>query len=123
LEKETKEMLKKIIMFDMVIIMLTIIISMLIFKQYVFIIIFGVFMAVINFISNAIVTNYTLIKTGKRIFSILGAAARVIITFIIAVILTKNNKFNLIAFLGGYSLHYIAVIIYGMTLKNMKGSD
>jgi ATP synthase protein I len=80
-------------------------------------VIIGLVMAVLNFQLNAITTNYILITKGSKILSVLGATVRIIITFSIAILLCKNNKYNFIAFLIGYSLHYVAVVFYGIAAK------
>lgn len=123
MDKQTIRMLNKILVIDSRIVFFTLIASMIIVKEYALVILIGLFIAIMNFIVNAIGTYYAFTKTRKQIYSILGAACRVTITMIVAVSLYKNNKYNLFAFLGGYSLHYLAIIIYGLTIKNEEGSD
>lgn len=123
MDTQVKTILKKVITFDIAIAIIGGIVSYLLFKEYIYVIIVGLLMATLNFILNAITAKYTLITTGKKTLSILGSAVRIIITLSIAIILCKNNKYNFVAFLIGYSLHYIAVILYGITTKNKKGSD
>ncbi|MDP4143440.1 MAG: ATP synthase subunit I [Bacillota bacterium] len=120
MEKQTRDMLKKVAIYDIIILVLTLGVSSIVLREYALILGVGILIAAFNFIVNAIVTTYTLISTGKRTLSILGAVVRVIITLIIAMLFYNNNKFNLIAFIGGYSLHYIAIIIYGMTIRNQE---
>lgn len=123
MEIQTKKMLKKILYIDFIIAAIISVISMVAIKEYAMIMAAGLFMAAINFILNAIFTYNTFLKTGNKIHSILAAALRVIITGLIAVLLYNNNKNNLFAFIIGYILHYVAIVIYGVTLKKEKGSD
>ena len=122
MDRETKEMLKTVAIFDGIILFLTIGISMILFKNYRLVIIIGLVLAIMNFMLNAIVTNYTFAMTGKKAIYILGSVVRIIITVTIAVIIC-NSIHNFVAFLIGYSLHYLAVILYGITRKNKKGCD
>jgi ATP synthase protein I len=113
-------MLKKVSIYDAVILAASLIVCMLAFKAYTFVIIIGILLALANFNLNAVVTNYTFIATGKRGLLILATVIRVIVTAVIAVLLCKNNMNNLIAFLIGYSLHYIAIVVYGTTRGTQK---
>lgn len=120
---QTKNMLKKILYIDFVIVAMISALWMAAIKDYALIIAAGLFMAAINFIINAVFTYHTFLKTGKRMHSVLASAVRVFVTGLIAVLLYNNNKNNLFAFITGYILHYVAIVIYGITLKNEKGSD
>lgn len=121
--KETREMLKIVLIFDNLILFFTIVTSLIFLKNYMLIIIVGMIMAILNFVLNAIITNYTFVMTGKKIFYLLGSVVRIIITVSVALLLCKSNLYNFIVFLIGYSLHYIAVVLYGITRKNKKGCD
>jgi len=116
-------MLKKILSIDCIIILFASIMSTIMIKEYASVMIIGLFMSIINFIFNAVFTYYTFVKTEKKIHNVMGAAIRVFITIIVAILLYNNDEYNLFAFLAGYTLHYLAIIIYGFTIKNEKGSD
>jgi len=122
LDRETKEMLKVVAVFDAIILFLTIAIALILFNSYKLVIIIGLILAIMNFMLNAIVTNYAFAMTGKKSIYVLSSIVRIIITVVIAVIICSNIN-NFIAFLIGYSLHYLAVILYGITRKNKKGCD
>lgn len=117
MDEQVKIMIKKIIVFDVIIAIISGIISYFLFKAYDYVVIIGLLVAVLNFQLNAITTSYILVTKGNKMLNVLGAAVRVIITFSIAIILCKNNKYNFVAFLIGYSLHYMAVIFYGIRIK------
>lgn len=123
MDKQTKGMLKKILSIDSIIILFASIISTITIKEYASVMIIGLFMSIINFNFNAVFTYYTFVKTEKGIHNVLGAAIRVFITIIVAILLYNHDEYNLFAFLAGYTLHYLAIIIYGFTIKNEKGSD
>lgn len=122
MDRETKEMLKVVAIFDAIILFLTIVIALILFNSYKLVVIMGLILAIMNFMLNAIVTSYAFAMTGKKSIYVLSSIVRIIITVVIAVIIC-SNIYNFIAFLIGYSLHYLAVIFYGITRKNKKGCD
>lgn len=119
MSKDTLGMLKRVILFDFVIILLSFIVSIIFFKDYVAIVIIGIVIAAVNFLLNAVITNYSMKTSGGAILIIVGALARVAIAGVFAVVLYDNNMMNVIAYLIGYSLHYISVIA-GATARGQK---
>lgn len=115
MEGELKIILKKVITIDVVIAILVSILSLEFFKPYTYVVIIGLAMAIINFILNAVTTSYFLAAGGFKFFIILASAVRVIITIGIILLLYKNNNYNIIAFMVGYTLHYVAIMFYGLT--------
>lgn len=113
-------MLKKVSIYDAAILVVCIIACMLTFREYTPVIVIGLLLALANFIMNAVVTSYTFIATGNRALLIFATVIRIVVTAAIAVLLCKNNMNNLIAFLIGYSLHYIAIVVYGTTRGTQK---
>ena len=120
LDKDTTKMLVKVLLYDSLILVITIIGSILFFKKYALVVIIGILMGGINFILNAVVTSYILKNSGNEALYILGAIGRIIITVGVAVIISNNSIDNLVAFLIGYTLHYVAVLIYGLTRGTKK---
>ena len=119
MSKDTYEMLKRVILCDVIIILLSFIISIIYFKEYTAIIIIGIIISVINFLLNAVITNYSMKIPGGAILIVIGALARVGIAGAFAVILYNNNMGNIIAYIIGYSLHYISIIA-GVTARGHK---
>jgi len=115
LEEDLKIILKKVIAIDVVIAILTSILSLEFFKPYTYVVIIGIVMAIINFILNAVTTNYLLSIGGNRFLIVFSSAVRIIVTIGIILLLYKNNNYNIIAFMVGYTLHYVAIILYGVT--------
>lgn len=111
LSKDTLEIVKKVIIYDAVITFLLIIATILFFKSYTAAAVIGIIIAFINFLLNAVVTNYSLKMTGGAILIVLGALVRIAIAGAFAMILYRGNVLNIAAYLIGYSLHYISVII------------
>lgn len=115
MDKDTKEMLKKVFIYDVIVLALALAISMLFFQKYAFIIITGLVIAEFNFVLNALITNHTLRNKGNAAFHIIGAMIRVGITVSVVAIFFGNNIYNLVAFLTGYTLHYLVITFYGVT--------
>jgi len=119
LSKDTLEMLKRVILYDLIIILLSLVISAMFFKEYTAIIMIGIIIALVNFLLNSVITNYAMKLSGGAILIVVGALARVAIAGAFAVILYNNNMGNIIAYIIGYSLHYISVIA-GATTRGHK---
>lgn len=120
MDKDTKEMLKKVIIYDILISVIILVVTLALFRNYAFVIIIGLIMANINFILNAVITGYIIRLGGNASFYILGAMIRVVATAVVVVFLAENNVYNVVAFLIGYSSHYIAVFYFGVTQKLSK---
>ena len=120
MDKDTKEMLKKVIIYDILISVIILVVTLALFRNYAFVIIIGLIMANINFILNAVITGYIIRLGGNASFYILGAMIRVVATAVVVVLLAENNVYNVVAFLIGYSSHYIAVFYFGVTQKLSK---
>ena len=120
MDKDTKEMLKKVSIYDAIVLVASVIVCLLAFRQYTLVVVIAILLALMNFVLNAVVTNYTFIATGSRGMLIFATVIRIIVTAVIAVLLCRNNMNNLIAFLIGYSLHYIAIVVYGTTRGTQK---
>lgn len=120
---EVKNILKKVLYIDIIIMVIVFIISYKFYKPYQYVVIIGLVLSALNFIVNAVTTNYILDNSGKKILVILSSAFRIIITLGIVIILCSSDKFKYIAIIIGYTLHYLAVILYGLTTANKKGSD
>ncbi|MFT8314552.1 MAG: ATP synthase subunit I [Clostridium sp.] len=117
---EVKEILKKVISFDIIIVALSSVICYIFFKLYTYMLVIGLLLAALNFILNSIISNYSLKKDGNKIIGVIGSIIRIIITGSIAVLLCKDNKFNFVAFLIGYTLHYISIVLYGITINKSE---
>ena len=120
MDKDTKEMLKKVIIYDILISAIILAISLTLFQNYVSVLIIGLIMAVMNFILNAVITGYIIRLGGNTSFYILGAMIRIVATAAVVVLLAENNIYNVIAFLIGYSSHYVAVFYFGVTQRITK---
>ena len=110
MNKDTVDMLRKVILFDAVITILLLIVSILFFREYTLAVVVGVIIAVANFLLNAVITNYSMGITGGSILIVLGALVRILVAGAFAVILYQGNMINIAAYLIGYSLHYISII-------------
>lgn len=117
MDKDTKEMLKKVIIYDILISVIILVVSLALFRNYVYVLIIGLIMALINFILNAVITGYIIRLGGNASFYILGAMIRIVTTAAVVVLLAENNIYNVIAFLIGYSSHYVAVFYFGATRR------
>lgn len=120
MDKDTGAMLKKVILYDLIILILTLAAAALFFRDLTVAVIIGILIAFVNFLLNAIVTNYSMRLSGSTLFIILGSILRIVIAGSFAIILYQGNIYNIIAYLIGYSLHYFAIILYGVTRSGQR---
>jgi ATP synthase protein I len=111
-------MLKKVILYDVVITLLSFVASILFFRAYTLAVIIGIVIAVVNFLLNAVITNYSMKIKGSAFLIVLGALARVALAGAFAVILYRGSMLNIAAYLIGYSLHYISIISAAVRARN-----
>lgn len=109
-------MLKKVILFDILIgITMTPLIE-LIFNSYAYIFLLGLIVASIGFVlSSTATTNYlsTLSLKHGAIMNI-SIFVKVLFVCIIGVIIYNNNVNNVIAYVLGFTSHFLALILYGL---------
>lgn len=87
------------------------------------IVIIGIFSAIFNFYLSNLTADFVFVKKmGNTSLIFLSSIFRVILVFFIGIILYKIYKYYLIAYLGGYSAHFIALIIYG-SLVNKRWKE
>lgn len=120
MSNNTGEMLKKVILYDAIIILISFMISIIYFREYTPIIVIGIIIAVINFLLNTVITNYSMKVSGGAILIILGAFARIALAGGFVIVIYNGDKMNIIAYLIGYSLHYISIIIYAAARGHKK---
>lgn len=82
----------------------------------------GFILAIINFHINAYAVNYALSKKNLNSNAVvtLSYCLRVAVVGIIGAVLFTYNKFNVLAYMLGYNIHFIALIIYGVHFKIPK---
>lgn len=108
---DTLKMLKKVLIYDAVTTALLIAVSMVFFREYAVAAIIGLLISIVNFFLNTIITNYSMKIAGGAFLTVLGALGRVAIAGVFAVILYRGSMYNIAAYLIGYSLHYVSIII------------
>lgn len=121
---EIRYMLKRIAIIDFIISIILFLGSFMLIKKFMFPILIGFMIAVVNFYVNSLTTNFTFnsknLRSGLIIF--LSFLFRVFIVGIIGVFLFKINKYYIVAFIFGYTCHLISVLIYGTTIReNSEG--
>lgn len=111
-------MLKRVMVYDGIILLLSLIMSIIFFKEFAVIILIGLGIAFLNFLLNSAITEYAMKATKGAILVLFGAIARVAIGGAFAFILYNGNKANVVAYIIGYSLHYTSMVISAASQKN-----
>lgn len=98
-----------------------IILSLLAFVPFKFVamMVSGLIIAYLNFAANSIITYYTMASKdqGNGMYTFIGFIIRVAVVAAVGVIAFTYNKYFVIAYLLGYSLHFISLILYGVNAK------
>lgn len=120
MQSDLQHMFKKIILFDVIIALILGSTTYHFFKNYVFIVLLGLGVALISFVLNGIITEYILLKkVGKyKTVAFISYIVKIVIVCGIALILFKQDKFNVIAYMLGYSSQFISLTLYGIDMKN-----
>ena len=120
MNSEIKSMIRKILIIDIVIAVVLAIIAFLFFINYSIALLIGFGVAVATFLINSLISQYAYAgdKKNPALITVAGFALRVILVCAIGILLYKGNTFNVVAYMLGYSLHFISLTLYGITLKN-----
>jgi ATP synthase protein I len=111
-------MLKRVMVYDGIILLLSLIVSIIFFKEFTVIVMIGLGVAYLNFLLNSIITEYAMKASKGAILVVFGAVARIAVAGAFAFILYNGNKANVVAYIIGYSLHYASMVISAASQKN-----
>lgn len=120
MKDDLRDMFRKVIIFDVILSVILYWTTNMFFKDYTLVLLLGFAVAFLSFVCNGIITQYSLIhKSGNyKLIAIIGFIIRIAIICGIALMLFKHNKFDVIVYIIGYSLHFISLILYGIDVKN-----
>ncbi len=116
--KDNLAMLKKVMVNNGFIIVLSLIVSLIFFREFTAYIVIGIAVAFFNYLMNSVITGYAMKASKGAIWILLGAVARITIAGAFAIILYNGNRYNIIAYITGYSLHYLAMVISATSQSN-----
>lgn len=121
-DDELYSMLNKITSIDCIVGIFLIFVIFQIYRKYALVSLLGFILAIINFHINSYTVNYAFSKRNLNSNAVitLSYCLRVAVVAIIGVVLFTYNKFNVLAYMLGYNMHFISLIIYGIYLKIPK---
>jgi ATP synthase protein I len=120
LAEELLIMLKRVLFYDLLISISVFIIAYSLFRNYCLYILIGIIAAAFNFFLNSVSTNFIFSNQQQnyKIYMTISSFIRVAIVCTIGILLYNYNEASIIPFLIGYSLHFLAVIIGSLKIKN-----
>lgn len=120
MDQNIKKMLKVVTICDVIVaLVICTLILIIVNYNYSLILLFGIATAVFNFFLSTVTADFVVAKqAGNKMLIVISSAFRVILVCAISILLYKLYKYYLIAYIAGYSAHFIALIIYGLLLKN-----
>lgn len=117
MKNNVPEVLRIILKFDIIIIVFSFLFTILLFREYVLAVMVGIVIAIFNFVLNSFMTYYLVRENKGKALHSLGSMFRIIIALVAAIAVYNNNGLNILSFIIGYNLHYLAIILYGITQK------
>lgn len=117
MNKDVKNMLKVIIIFIISISAVGSIILYFINKTYVWPFITGSTMAILSFTINSLTTSNVLSKNANKGLLFLSSIFRVLLVCIVGAVIAKNNMNEILPYILGYSVEFIGMFFYGLSLK------
>jgi ATP synthase protein I len=122
LNNDVKFMFRKILMFDLIIGGILSVIVFMFFGNYLFVFLLGIIVSIASFIINSLMTQYA--YSGKKknpaLITLVGFFIRVLLVCGIGLLIFKGSEFNVLAYMLGYSSHFISLTLYGI-LINKEG--
>ena len=114
--EEVSDMLKKVIFFDILIVLSLTPLVQFIFKAKVYLFFLGLCIASINFVLSSVITRSNLTKLSNKYNALASISnfVRVIFICIVGLIIYNNNVNNVITYILGYTSHFLALILYGI---------
>ncbi|WP_055669391.1 ATP synthase subunit I [Desnuesiella massiliensis] len=119
-----KYMLKQVTVFTLIIAIIFGVIGFWILKtSYVISFLIGAVISIFNLLLNSIITDFSLgyVKKATPILIVLSYIVRVILISFIGILVTINEKYNLVFYLAGFISYFAALIIYGLNLSRKEG--
>ncbi|GLC28756.1 ATP synthase subunit I [Clostridium omnivorum] len=121
MDSEVKNMLKKVALFDVIVgsalfILVTIVYGL----NYGIMCTLGLLVGALNYNINGIIINHLLSNEHFKhnIFTSLIGFLRVFIICLIAIIIYKYNRMNVLAYVLGFCSHFISLVLYGISVRN-----
>ena len=112
-------MLKKILAYDLIIGLIFNLVLYVISPIWAMYFLLGLFVAFISFFINAFITNasFTGGRNTSKLFILSGFFIRVILVSVIGIIIYTHNITNMVIYITGYSVQFISIVLYGLTIN------
>lgn len=121
MDSEVKNMLKKVALFDVIVgsalfILVTIVYGL----NYGIMCTLGLLVGALNYNINGIIISHLLSDEHFKhnIFTSVVGFLRVFIICLIAIIIYKYNRMNVLAYVLGFCSHFISLVLYGISVRN-----
>lgn len=121
MDSEVKNMLKKVVLFDVIVgSMLFVIVTLIYGLNYGLMCTLGLFVALTNYNINGVIINRLLSSelSKHNVYTSLIGFLRVFIICLIAIIIYKYNRMNVLAYVLGFCSHFISLVLYGISVRN-----
>ncbi|KGM96258.1 ATP synthase F0F1 [Clostridium novyi A str. 4552] len=118
-DHEVYNMIKQIKYLDIIVLFILVSICYIINKKYIAICTLGFVVSICSFYLNAYITEYVFKKKIEKsnLITILSYYIRVFLITIIGIVVFTYNRFNIIAYILGYTFRFLSLILYALVVK------
>ncbi|MGE5626822.1 MAG: ATP synthase subunit I [Solirubrobacterales bacterium] len=119
---DVKGMLKKILVLDLIVGAFLSVIVCVFFSKYLVVFMLGIIVSLASFAINSFMTQYAYngYKKNPALITLVGFFIRVLLVCAIGFFIYQRNTINVLAYMLGYSSHFISLTLYGI-LINKEG--
>lgn len=116
---DIKFMFRKILMFDLIIAVLLSVIVCIFFSKYFIVFLLGLAISIVSFAINSFMTQYAYSgqKKNPSQITLVGFFIRVLLVCAIGFFVYQGNTLNVLAYMLGYSSHFISLTLYGISIN------
>lgn len=115
--KDITNMLKKVVFNTFIVSLMGSIIFYFINKKYMVPFFIGSLMGIFSLIINSFTTTNILRNNKNKGMILISSISRVILVCMVGAIIAKNNTGKIIPYILGYSVEFLGMILYGVSLN------
>ncbi|EDS78087.1 ATP synthase subunit I [Clostridium massiliodielmoense] len=118
-DHEVYNMIKQMKYLDIIVLFILVSICYIINKKYIAICTLGFMVSISSFYLNAYITEYVFKKNIEKsnLITILSYYIRIFLITIIGIVVFTYNRFNIIAYILGYTFRFLSLILYALVVK------
>lgn len=112
-------MLRKILIFDLIVGAISSAIVCVFFSKFLIVFLLGLIVSLASFSINSLIAQYAYSgqKKNPALITVIGFFIRVLLICAVGFLIYQGNIFNVLAYMLGYSSHFISLTLYGISIN------